>query len=115
VPKWWDATNDEAGEGARLIRRCTSNVFTCRKVECGTERAQVNAIRTRDKGEDATHARLTLNGKDEALDDLPNLDAEGGRRLCGGGGALRHGARLHRDPHGVARRHHSLRECTTLR
>jgi hypothetical protein len=110
-----NAANDEAGECARLIRRCTSNVFSCLKVECGTECVEVNAIRTRDEGENATHTRLALNGKDEALDDLANLDAEGGRRLCGGCCGLCHGARLHRDPHGVARRHHSLRECTTLR
>jgi hypothetical protein len=115
MPEWWDATNDEAGEGARLIRCCTSNVFSCLKVECGAECVEVNAIRTRDEGEDTTHAISPLHGKDEALDDLTNLDAEGGRRLCGGSGALRHGARLHRDPHGVARRHHSLCECTTLR
>jgi hypothetical protein len=115
VPKWWDATNDEAGEGARLICRCTSNVFSCLKVECGAECVEVNAIRTRDESEDTTHSRPTLNGKDETLDDLANLDAEGGRRLCGGCCGLCHGARLHRDPHGVARRHHSLRECTTLR
>ena len=87
----------------------------CIEIECGAERVEVNAIRTRDEGENATHTRVTLNGKDEALDDLTYLDAEGGRRLCGGCCGLCHGARLHRDPNGVARRHHSLRECTPLR
>jgi hypothetical protein len=115
VPERWNAADDEAGEGAGLIRRRTSNVFSCLKVECGAECAQVNAIRARDEGENTTHTRLTLNGKDEALDDLPNLDAEGGRRLCGSCCGLSHGVRLHRDPHGVARRYHSLRECTSLR
>jgi len=115
MPEWWDATNDEAGEGARLIRCCTSNVFSCLKVECGAECVEVNAIRTRDKGKDTTHAISPLHGKDETLDDLTNLDTEGGRSLRGGCCGLGHGVGLHRDPHGTARRRHSLRECTTLR
>jgi hypothetical protein len=68
VPQRRDATNDEAGEGARFIRRCTSNVFTCLKVERGAECVEVNAIRTRDEDEDATQTARPFNREDEASD-----------------------------------------------
>ena len=115
MSKGRDATNDKASEFTRLIRRCAANLLAFSQISGAAKCCEVHPISSRDEAEEAARCPWTLNGKDEALDDLPNLDAEGGRRLRGGGGALRHGARLHRDPHRVARRHHSLRERTSLR
>ena len=110
-----DAANDEAGKRTSLIRRSTTNLLFLREAECAGECGEINAICTRHQAEHAARLRSPLNGEDETLDDLPNLNAERGRCLCGGGGALRHGLRVHVDPGVAARRHDSLGECTSLR
>ena len=110
-----EPADDESGEGARLIRRCTPNVFSCLKVERGAECVEVNAIRTRDEGEDATHAISPLNGKDETLDDLTYLHVECCGSLRSGCCGLRHGVGGDADFNSATSGNDPLNECGALR
>jgi hypothetical protein len=109
-----DATNDKAGEFARLIRRRAANLLTLGQISGAAKCCEVDPISSRDEAEEAARHPRSLNGKDEALDDLPNLDAEGGGRLCRSGSAFRHGLGVDVNPCIAARRHHSLYECPPL-